>query len=86
MATVESLSNPRFSLLEPNERFALIRELRFARRTKPAVEKTKNELSPRAKKPSTAKKRKNVLTDELAGMSQEQILMLMELMKNADTD
>ena len=45
MATVESLSNPRFSLLEPNERFALIRELRFARRTKPVVEKTKNELA-----------------------------------------
>ena len=81
MATIENLPNPHFSKLEPNERFAIIRNCRFARRVQVKPKSVK--LASREAKP---KKRKTTLVGDLAGMSQEQLAMLMELMSNADTD
>ena len=86
MATLNDLANPHFSRMTHEQRFELIRALRTARRMvkeKPAaqVKKTKNALGSRGKRP-----RKNTLTGDLAGMSQEQLAQLMELLSNADTD
>lgn len=85
MATIYDLPNPKFLSLSPTERFELIRSLRTARRT---------QLDPREKKTKTAGKttrktaRKTAiqLTGDLAGLSQEQLSQLMELMNNASTD
>lgn len=79
MANIHTLSNPHFSRMSHDERFELIRTLRADRR----VVKEK----PVAEKPTAKKRtRKTVITNELAGMSQEQLAQLMELMSDASTD
>lgn len=76
MANLNSLANPHFSRMSHEERFELIRALRTARRqVKEKPEKTK--LASRAKRT-----KKTVITNELAGMSQEQLAQLMELLNN----
>ena len=84
MATVHDLTNPKFLLLPPDERFALIRSLRTARR-QVVVKPSETKLGSREKKPKT-RKPKTQFTGELAGLSQEQLMQLMELMNNASTD
>ena len=87
MATLNDLPNPHFSRMSHEERFELIRSLRTARRIakeKPvsaSPKKTSASLGSRGKRP-----RKTTLTGDLAGMSQEQLTQLMELLNNADTD
>lgn len=86
MATLNDLANPHFSRMTHEERFELIRTLRTDRRMvkeKPATQakKTKTALGSRGKR-----SRKTTLTGDLAGMSQEQLAQLMELLSNADTD
>ena len=79
MANIHTLANPHFSRMPHEERFELIRKLRTDRR----VVKEK----PVAEKPTTKKRtKKTVITNELAGMSQEQLAQLMELMSDASTD
>lgn len=85
MATLHNLANPHFSLMTHDERFELIRALRSDRRqvkTKPQKpdsdgEAVKSTLGSRVKRP-----KKTQLTGDLAGMSQEQLLQLMELLNN----
>ena len=81
MATVHDLANPKFLSLTSAERFDLIRSLRTARRTP-----VKPQLEPREKKPKAPRKAKIQVTGDLAGLSQDQLLQLMELMNNASTD
>lgn len=83
MATLNDLSNPKFLSLSPMDRFELIRSLRTARRTP-----TKTQLEPREKKTSTktSRTKKTQFTGDLAGLSQEQLIQLMELMNNASAD
>lgn len=82
MATIEDLPNPNFLKLSSPDRFALIRNLRAARRIakeKPVKTSAKTALGPRAKRT-----KKTVMTGDLAGLSQEQLAQLMEMMENAD--
>lgn len=82
MATIDDLANPQFSRMPPDERFELIRGLRTARRQAP-VKHVKTKLGSREKKP---KQKKTQFTGDLAGLSQEQLSQLMELMNDASTD
>ena len=80
MATIEDLPNPHFSRLSPAERFELIRSLRSARRI--AKEKpAKTQLGSRVKRG-----KKTVMTGDLAGLSQEQLAQLLEMMEINDAD
>lgn len=81
MATLNDLPNPKFLSLSPTERFELIRSIRTARRIP-----LKPKLESHAKKTKTPRKPKTQLTGDLAGLSQEQLSQLMELMSNASTD
>lgn len=81
MATLNDLPNPKFLSLSPMDRFELIRSLRTARRTP-----VKPQLEPREKKPKASRKPKTQFTGDLAGLSQEQLLQLMELMNDASAD
>lgn len=78
MATIHSLSIPHFLKLSPESRMNLIRDLRTARRIVKEKPKPKRAASARTSK------RKTVLTGELAGLSQEQLQTLMELMNAND--
>lgn len=78
MATLHTLANPHFLKLSPDERMDLIRNLRTARRTK--IVKPVNELAPRAKTP---RKPKTQYTGDLAGLSQEQLATLLEMMNDS---
>ena len=75
MASIDDLANPHFLKLSPDEQTELIVKIRAARRYVPQTVKT-----PKTKTP---KSRKHVLTNELAGMSKEQLQLLSELL-NAD--
>ena len=81
MATIHDLANPKFLKLSPTERFDLIRSLRTARRVS-----SKPQLEPREKKPKAPRKPKIQVTGDLAGLSQDQLLQLMELMNDASAD
>lgn len=77
MASIDDLANPHFLQLSHDEQVELIVKIRAARRYTPqAVKEPKT-------KTKTTKPRKHVLTNELAGMSKEQLQLLSELL-NAD--
>ena len=82
MADARNLPNPQFSLLEPNERFALIRTLRAARRVVPEKKIAKAKATTAATKKTRAQKKP--LTGDLAGLTAEQLTMLMEMLNAAD--
>lgn len=82
MATLDDLANPKFLSMTPEERFELIRELRSLRRVQ-VIKPGKVKPTTREKKPP---KTKLQFTGELAGLSQEQLMQLMELMNDASTD
>lgn len=74
MANLDNLPNPSFKLMSPDERMELVRKLRGDRRhVEPKPAKTK--LASRAKRA-----KKPVLTGELAGLSKEELNLLMELL------
>lgn len=82
MATINHLANPHFLHLSFEQRFELIRSLRTARR-QVVVKPEKTKLASREKKP---RKAKTQFTGDLAGLSQEQLSQLMEMLNDASTD